>query len=86
LVPAFAVAYASEKLGLRAEIFVPESTPPAKLEKLQAMSSEVVVEGDEGLLRIAVENLLDKEYELLAGYNTPGLSGYLGLRYSPVGQ
>jgi len=33
-----------------------------------------------------VENLLDKEYELVAGYNTPGLSGYLGLRYSPVGQ
>jgi threonine dehydratase len=41
-----AVAYASERLGLRAEIFVPESTPAAKLERLRAMSCEVVVEGD----------------------------------------
>ncbi|MGH2955953.1 MAG: pyridoxal-phosphate dependent enzyme, partial [Solirubrobacterales bacterium] len=41
-----AVAHASEKLGLRAEIFVPESTPAAKLERLRAMSCDVVVEGD----------------------------------------
>lgn len=33
-----------------------------------------------------VENLLDKEYELASGFNTPGLSGYLGLRYAPAGQ
>ncbi len=31
-----------------------------------------------------VENLLDKDYELASGFNTPGLSGYLGLRYAPV--
>jgi threonine dehydratase len=41
-----AVAHASERLGLRAEVFVPDSTPPAKLERLRAMSCEVVVEGD----------------------------------------
>ncbi len=33
-----------------------------------------------------VENLLDKDYELAAGFNTPGRAGYVGLRYSPVGQ
>jgi outer membrane cobalamin receptor len=30
--------------------------------------------------------LLDKEYELAAGYSTPGLSGYAGLRYAPTGE
>jgi vitamin B12 transporter len=30
-----------------------------------------------------VENLLDKDYELAAGFNMPGLSGYLGLSYAP---
>jgi vitamin B12 transporter len=30
-----------------------------------------------------VENLLDKEYELAASFNTPDRSGYLGLRYAP---
>jgi vitamin B12 transporter len=33
-----------------------------------------------------VENLLDKDYELVAGYSTPGLSGYAGLRYAPTGE
>jgi len=28
-----------------------------------------------------IENLFDKEYELAYGYNTPGRSGYIGLRY-----
>ena len=30
-----------------------------------------------------LENLLDRDYALVRGYNTPGRSGYLTLTYSP---
>jgi vitamin B12 transporter len=30
-----------------------------------------------------LENLLDKDYELASGFNTPGWAGYIGLRYTP---
>jgi vitamin B12 transporter len=29
-----------------------------------------------------VENLFDTEYEEVLGYNTPGLSGYAGVKFS----
>ncbi len=41
---------------------------------------------DRLFLDARVENALDKDYELVAGYNTPGLSGYVGLRYAPTGE
>ena len=28
-------------------------------------------------------NLFDKDYESVRGYNTPGLSAFVGLRYTP---
>lgn len=40
-----AVAYAADKLGRRAEIFVPSISSPAKIEKIRAYGAEVVVGG-----------------------------------------
>ncbi len=40
-----AVAYAAHAAGTRAYIYLPEVTPPAKIEKLGAWGAEVVVEG-----------------------------------------
>lgn len=34
-------------------------------------------------LEVRVENLFDKDYELAEGFNTPGLSAYLALRWEP---
>ncbi len=34
-------------------------------------------------LEARVENLFDKDYQLAAGFNTPGLSAYLALRWEP---
>lgn len=40
-----AVAYAAARLGVRAEIYVPEISAPAKVERLRALGAEVVVGG-----------------------------------------
>jgi threonine dehydratase len=40
-----AVAYAAAQLGLRAEIFVPESSSPVKVARLRALGAEVTVTG-----------------------------------------
>ncbi len=42
---ALAVAHAAESLGVPASIFVPEVSPPAKVERLRAGSARVVVTG-----------------------------------------
>jgi len=34
-------------------------------------------------LEARIDNFLDEDYEVASGYNTPGLSPYLGLRYEP---
>ncbi len=34
-------------------------------------------------LEARVDNLFDKDYELAKGYSTPGIGGFLGLRYAP---
>ena len=41
-----AVAYAAMRLGVRATIFVPHITSPAKLERIQGYGAELVVAGD----------------------------------------
>ena len=41
-----AVAYAAMRLGIRATIFVPHITPPAKLEQIRGYGAELVVTGD----------------------------------------
>jgi threonine dehydratase len=40
-----AVAYAAQKFGVRARIFVPEIAPPAKIAKIKAYGAEAVVGG-----------------------------------------
>ena len=40
-----AVAYAAEKLGVRARVFVPEIATPAKLDKIKAFGGEAIVGG-----------------------------------------
>jgi threonine dehydratase len=40
-----AVAYAAAQLGLHAEIFVPESSSPVKVQRLRALGAEVTVTG-----------------------------------------
>jgi threonine dehydratase len=40
-----AVAYAAEKLGVRARVFVPEIATPAKIAKIRAHGAEAVVSG-----------------------------------------
>ncbi|KWX06714.1 threonine dehydratase, partial [Carbonactinospora thermoautotrophica] len=39
------VAYAARELGVPAEIFVPESTPPVKVARLHALGAQVTVTG-----------------------------------------
>ena len=34
-------------------------------------------------LEARIDNLFDKDYESVRGYNTPGLSAFVGLRYTP---
>lgn len=41
-----AVAYAAMKLGIRATIFVPRITSPAKMERIRSYGAELVVAGD----------------------------------------
>lgn len=41
-----AVAYAAMRLGIRARIFVPAISTPAKVERIRAYGAEVVVEGE----------------------------------------
>lgn len=43
---ALAVAHAAEELGHRAAIFVPESSPAAKVDRLRRSAAEIVVVGD----------------------------------------
>jgi threonine dehydratase len=40
-----AVAYAAQKLGVRARVFVPERAPPAKIAKIKAYDAEAVIGG-----------------------------------------
>jgi len=40
-----AVAYVGQKLGLRAEIFVPEACSPVKVERLRSYGAQVTIEG-----------------------------------------
>jgi threonine dehydratase len=41
-----AVAYAAQRLGLRATIFVPRVTSPAKLERIRSYGAQLVVDGE----------------------------------------
>ncbi len=41
-----AVAYAAQKLGVAATIFVPSITSPAKLERIRSYGAELVVGGE----------------------------------------
>lgn len=41
-----AVAFAAAKLGIKAKIFVPEISSPAKVAKIRAVGGDVVVKGD----------------------------------------
>ena len=41
-----AVAYAAKTLGIRAQVFVPEVTPPVKVKRLRDYGAEVVVTGE----------------------------------------
>jgi threonine dehydratase len=41
-----AVAYAGQRLGVRATIFVPSITSPAKVDRIRAYGAEIVVGGD----------------------------------------
>src|SRR5713226_2681813 len=41
-----AVAYAGQRLGIRATIFVPSITSPAKVDRIRAYGAEIVVGGD----------------------------------------
>src|SRR5947209_20349499 len=41
-----AVAYAAMRLGIRATIFVPQITSPAKIERIRDYGAELVVAGD----------------------------------------
>jgi threonine dehydratase len=41
-----AVAYAARRLGIRASIFVPRITSPAKVDRIRAYGAEIVVGGD----------------------------------------
>lgn len=41
-----AVAYAAQRLGVRAAIFVPSITSPSKVERIRACGAELVVAGD----------------------------------------
>ena len=40
-----AVAFAAQKLGIRARVFVPEMAPPAKIAKIRAYGAEAVIVG-----------------------------------------
>jgi threonine dehydratase len=40
-----AVAFAAQKLGVRARVFVPEAAPPAKIAKIKAYGAEAVLGG-----------------------------------------
>jgi threonine dehydratase len=41
-----AVAYAAQRLGIRATIFVPSITSPAKVDRIRAYGAEIVIGGD----------------------------------------
>jgi threonine dehydratase len=41
-----AVAYAAQRLGIRATIFVPSITSPAKIDRIRAYGAEMIVGGD----------------------------------------
>lgn len=41
-----AVAYAAQRLGIRASIFVPRITSPAKVDRIRAYGAEIMVGGD----------------------------------------
>src|SRR5712672_1810815 len=41
-----AVAYAAQRLGIRATIFVPSIASPAKVDRIRAYGAEIVVGGD----------------------------------------
>lgn len=41
-----AVAYAAQRLGLKARIFVPTISSPAKIERIRGLGAELVVEGE----------------------------------------
>ena len=79
-----AVAYAARRLGIRATIFVPSITSPAKVERIRAYGAEIVVGGeryDDALAasrqRIAETGALGvhafDQIETLLGQGTVGL-------------
>lgn len=41
-----------------------------------AINRELSLEG-------RINNLFDKDYETVSGYNTPGFNAFVGLRYQP---
>jgi threonine dehydratase len=79
-----AVAYAAMRLGLRATIFVPRITSPAKLDRIRSYGAELVVAGDRYADALAAsENFIDRtgalavhaydQRETIIGQGTVGL-------------
>jgi threonine dehydratase len=79
-----AVAYAARRLGIRAEIFVPATTPRVKLDRIRALGAEAVVGGsayadayEASLVRVAETHALFvhayDQHEVVAGQGTIGL-------------
>jgi threonine dehydratase len=79
-----AVAYAAQKLGIKAHIYVPRISSPAKIERIKQYGAEIVVGGDtyvdawaashafateRGLLEVHAYDM----FETLAGQGTVGL-------------
>jgi len=79
-----AVAYAAQRLGIRARIFVPAITSPAKLERIRAYGAALVVGGDRYADALAASEAFVAESGALAvhAYDQPETllgQGTLGL-------
>jgi threonine dehydratase len=79
-----AVAYAGQRLGIRATIFVPTITSPAKVDRIRAYGAEIVVSGDryDDALAVSQQRIAETgargvhafdQIETLLGQGTVGL-------------
>ena len=63
-----AVAHAARALGLRANVFVPRTSPRAKLERLRALGATVHAEGDEYAQAYAASHAFAVEHRALESH------------------
>jgi threonine dehydratase len=63
-----AVAHAARALGLRANVFVPRTSPRAKLDRLRALGATVHAEGDEYAQAYAASRTFAAEYRALESH------------------